>query len=228
METGFFRYPKPHKIYFMLTKEHLIAWLQNCHEVYEEQRQYLTQLDTAIGDADHGNNMHRGFKKVQSQLDSYAGKDCGGVLKTTAMTLISTVGGASGPLYGTFFLQASTKAGGSEELSVDQVAEMLQAGVDGLKMRGKAAVGDKTMIDAFEPAVKAFQQEAGASGELMPALTKAAEAAEEGMKSTIPLIAKKGRASYLGERSRDHQDPGATSAFMMLDALKEAVQQEKE
>lgn len=227
METGFFRYHKLHKTNFMLTKEHLITWLQNCHEVYEEQRQYLTQLDTAIGDADHGNNMHRGFKKVQSQLDSYADKNCGAVLKAAAMTLISTVGGASGPLYGTFFLQASTKAGNTEELSVDQVSEMLQAGLDGLKMRGKASVGDKTMIDAFEPAVKAFQEEAGAGGELMPALTKAVEAAREGMKSTIPLIARKGRASYLGERSKDHQDPGATSAFMMLDALKEAVEEEQ-
>lgn len=212
----------------MLTKQHLITWLENCHQIYDEQRQYLTRLDTAIGDADHGNNMHRGFKKVASQLDSYSEKDCGAILKATAMTLISTVGGASGPLYGTFFLQAGTKAGSTDELTVAQVAEMLQAGVDGLKMRGKAAVGDKTMIDAFEPAVKAFQQEAGASGELMPALTKAVEAAEEGMKSTIPLIARKGRASYLGERSKDHQDPGATSAFMMFDALKEAVQQEKQ
>lgn len=208
----------------MLTKEHLVSWLKACYGIYEEQRQYLTQLDTAIGDADHGNNMYRGFNKVHSQLDSHADKDCGALLKAVAMTLISTVGGASGPLYGTFFLQAGTKAGSRTELSVSETAEMLQAGLDGLKMRGKASVGDKTMIDTMEPAVNAFKAEAAESGTLLPALAKAVEAGKKGMESTIPLVAKKGRASYLGERSREHQDPGATSAYLMLNALKQSVE----
>ncbi|MFW6347486.1 MAG: dihydroxyacetone kinase subunit DhaL [Cyclonatronaceae bacterium] len=209
----------------MLKKQHLITWLEKCHETYESQRQYLTQLDTAIGDADHGNNMYRGFKKVHDQLGSHADKTCGALLKAVAMTLISTVGGASGPLYGTFFLQAGTKAGSVEELTASQTGEVLQAGLEGLKMRGKASVGDKTIVDALEPAVEAFKAEAVKHDALLPALAQAVEAARKGMESTVPMVAKKGRASYLGERSKDHQDPGATSAYLMLKALHEAVQQ---
>lgn len=204
----------------MLSKSHIIEWLRACDTIYAENKTFLTQLDTAIGDADHGNNMHRGFKKIAGQLDTLADKDIGALLKAVAMTLISTVGGASGPLYGTFFLQAAGKATGLSELNTEQMGDVLEAGINGIKMRGKAEAGDKTMLDAFIPALEAYR---ATPGDLPAALNAAADAAEKGAEATIPLIARKGRASYLGERSRDHKDPGATSAAMMLRELAKSV-----
>ncbi|MCC5935116.1 MAG: dihydroxyacetone kinase subunit L [Candidatus Cyclonatronum sp.] len=203
----------------MLTKEQVITWLTLCHEVLEENKTWLTQLDTAIGDADHGNNMNRGFKKVYAQLDAIKDKDIGAIFKATAMTLISTVGGASGPLYGTFFLQAGNKLAGKEELTDNDVAIMLRAGLDGVVMRGKAQAGDKTMVDVLIPVTESVEQDINAGTPLAEALAKAVEVAEQGVKDTIPLVAKKGRASYLGERSRGHQDPGATSSRLIIEAL---------
>ncbi|MCH8558837.1 MAG: dihydroxyacetone kinase subunit L [Balneolia bacterium] len=207
----------------MITKQQVLDWLRKSSDVLEENRQYLTKLDTAIGDADHGNNMYRGFNKVKSQLDDHADKDIGAILKAVAMTLISTVGGASGPLYGTFFLQAGTKMAGKAELDGDSLAVMFRAGVDGVKMRGKAQPGDKTMIDVLEPVAQAIENDIKEGKSVSDTLHHAVEVAEKGVADTIPLIAKKGRASYLGERSKDHQDPGATSSMMIIKALSESV-----
>ncbi len=207
----------------MLKQKQVINWIERCHAVFEENRQYLTKLDTAIGDADHGNNMHRGFKKVNSQIDTYAEKDIGAILKAVAMTLISSVGGASGPLYGTFFLQMATKAGAKNELTPEETAAMLRAGLEGVKMRGKAQPGDKTMVDVLNPVIESVERDVNAGSSVEDALANAVEVAEQGVKETIPLIAKKGRASYLGERSKGHQDPGATSSKLIIESLHKAV-----
>lgn len=204
----------------VISKEQLLNWLRNCDKTFTENKQYLTQLDTAIGDADHGNNMHRGFRKVGEQLDGWSKNDIGVIMKSVAMTLISTVGGASGPLYGTFFLQASGKVQGKEALSPDDFEAFLTAGIDGVKMRGKAQAGDKTMVDALEPALIAYSRH---KPDITKALDAATDAAEKGAEATIPLIAKKGRASYLGERSKDHMDPGAASVALMLRALSDTA-----
>lgn len=208
----------------MFTKDQVITWLTLCHEVLEENKTWLTQLDTAIGDADHGNNMNRGFKKVHTQLEGLREKDIGAILKAVAMTLISTVGGASGPLYGTFFLQAGNKLAGKNELSAAEVAQLLRAGLEGVKMRGKAQPGDKTMVDVLNPVTEAFERDVNAGMPLAEALANAVQAAEQGVNETIPLIAKKGRASYLGERSKGHQDPGATSSKLIIECLYKAAQ----
>jgi phosphoenolpyruvate---glycerone phosphotransferase subunit DhaL len=202
-----------------MTKEQILQWLQAFATVVEENKQYLTELDAAIGDADHGINMDRGFKKVVTQLPSVADKDIGSILKTVSMTLISSIGGASGPLYGTLFLRASASVRDKQELTVGDMLGMLQAGLDGVLSRGKAQLGDKTMIDALTPAVEAFRQAVGEGKDMHEAMGKAIEAGEQGMKDTTPMLAKKGRASYLGERSIGHQDPGATSCYLMLNSL---------
>jgi phosphoenolpyruvate---glycerone phosphotransferase subunit DhaL len=207
----------------MVTKQQIIQWLQAVAVVLEQNKDYLTELDSAIGDADHGINMNRGFQKVISQLSSVADKDIGSILKTVSMTLISSVGGASGPLYGTLFLRASTVTAGKQELTDEDMAALLQATVDGVVQRGKANLGDKTMLDALSPAVDAFNQAVTDGRGTPAAMQKAVVAAEEGMKSTIPLVAKKGRASYLGERSSGHLDPGATSTYLILKTLYETL-----
>lgn len=203
----------------MVTKNQLVQWLQAFAAVLEQNKDYLTELDSEIGDADHGINMDRGFKKVMSQLPSVADKDIGSILKTVSMTLISSVGGASGPLYGTLFLRASTAVAGKHELTNEDLVKLLQAGLDGVKERGKAQLGDKTMLDVLSPAVANFHQAVGEGKSVIAALQQAVAAAEQGMKDTIPMLARKGRASYLGERSVGHQDPGATSSFLMLKSL---------
>lgn len=183
----------------------------------EENRRYLTKLDSEIGDGDHGNNMNRGF---QAALDRLGGADAStpaDVLKAVSMALISKVGGAAGPLYGTAFLRASSALGDKEEISAEDAAEALEAALGGVKQRGKAEVGDKTIVDALEPAVEAAK-EAASEGSVAAVFRSAADAAKEGAESTVPLTAKKGRASYLGARSAGHQDPGATSTYMLLDA----------
>src|SRR4028118_187049 len=207
----------------MVTKEQIIHWLQTVAVVLEQNKDYLTELDAAIGDADHGINMNRGFQKVASQLPSVADTDIGSILKTVSMTLISSVGGASGPLYGTMFLRASTAVAGKSELTDEDMVALLQAAVDGVVQRGKANLGDKTMLDAVAPAANALRQAVAKGASTQAALQQAVAAAEQGMKDTIPLIAKKGRASYLGDRSANHQDPGATSTYLILKSLLETV-----
>jgi dihydroxyacetone kinase-like protein len=207
----------------MFTHDQIIKWLRLCAEVLEKNRDYLTQLDAAIGDADHGINMERGFKKVLNQLPSMADKDIGSILKSAGMVLISSVGGASGPLYGTFFVRAAVVASGKHELSTAETVAMLEAGLNGVMERGKAKPGEKTMIDALAPALVAFKSADNAS--LAGALDCAVVAAEKGMKETIPMLAKKGRASYLGERSIGHQDPGATSSYLILKALYDIIKE---
>ncbi len=207
----------------MVTKQQILQWLQAVAVVLEQNKDYLTELDAAIGDADHGINMNRGFQKVISQLPSVADKDIGSILKTVSMTLISSVGGASGPLYGTMFLRASTAVAGKLELSDEDLIALLQAAVDGIIQRGKANLGDKTMLDALSPASDTFKQAVANGASTQEALQQAVAAAEEGMKNTIPLVAKKGRASYLGDRSSGHQDPGATSAYLILKTLLQTI-----
>lgn len=207
----------------MVTKEQIVQWLQAVAVVLEHNKDYLTELDAAIGDADHGINMNRGFQKVVSQLPSVADKDIGSILKTVSMTLISSVGGASGPLYGTMFLRASTAVAGKSELTDEDMVALLQAAVDGVVQRGKANLGDKTMLDALSPAVDAFKQAVADGASTQEALQQALAAAEQGMKNTIVLVAKKGRASYLGDRSANHQDPGATSTYLILKTLLETL-----
>jgi len=203
----------------MVMKEQILQWLQAFAAEIEQNKEYLTELDAAIGDADHGINMERGFKKVMSQLPSVADKDIGSILKTVSMTLISSVGGASGPLYGTLFLRASTAVAGKQELTDEDILSLLQAGLDGVLQRGKAQLGDKTMVDALSPAVATFQQAISKGKNTLEAMQQTVVAAEQGMKDTTPMLAKKGRASYLGERSIGHQDPGATSSYLMLKSL---------
>jgi dihydroxyacetone kinase-like protein len=183
----------------------------------EEHRRYLTKLDSEIGDGDHGNNMNRGFQTALERLEDADPSTPADVLKAVSMALISKVGGAAGPLYGTAFLRASTALGVKEEVSAEDAAEALEAALGGIKQRGKAEVGDKTIVDALEPAVEAAKESAG--GESVAGVFRsAADAAKEGAESTVPLTAKRGRASYLGARSAGHQDPGATSTYMLLDA----------
>jgi dihydroxyacetone kinase-like protein len=209
----------------MVTKDQIVQWLQTVAAVLTQNKEYLTDLDAAIGDADHGINMDRGFKKVMSQLPSVVDKDIGSILKTTGMALISSVGGAGGPLYGTLFMRAGTAVDGKYQLTDEDVVVLLQAAVDGVVQRGKAQLGDKTMVDVLVPAVEAFKQAVEEESETIAALQRAVTAAEQGMKDTIPMLAKKGRASYLGERSIGHQDPGATSSYLILRALFDVVSQ---
>lgn len=206
----------------MVTKQ-ILQWLQQFATAIAQNKNYLTQLDAAIGDADHGINMDRGFKKVLTQLPNVATQDISSILKTVSMTLISSVGGASGPLYGTFFLRASSAVAGKQELSAEDMVNLLQAGLDGVLQRGKAQLGDKTMLDALSPAVATFAQVISEGRSTPEAMQQAVAAAEQGMKATIPMLAKKGRASYLGDRSINHQDPGATSVYLMLKSLSEVL-----
>ena len=206
-----------------VTKEHIVQWLEQTAAVLNENKAYLTQLDSDIGDADHGTNMDRGFTKVVEKLPSVADKDIGNILKTVGMTLISSVGGASGPLYGTFFMRGGMAVDPMEELSDEDLVAMLQGAVDGVLQRGRAQPGDKTMIDALLPAMDALRTAVAEGKGVAGAMEAAVAAAEQGMKDTIPLQARKGRASYLGERSIGHQDPGATSSYLILNELLTAL-----
>ena len=206
-----------------MQKQTIINWLQKFTDTIAQNKDYLTELDAAIGDADHGINMERGFKKAIEKLPTVEDKDIGTILKTVSLTLISSVGGASGPLYGTFFLRASTAVAGKQELDAENILELLKTGLEGIIARGKTQLGDKTMVDSLHPAVMAFQQAINDGVDITNAVEKAVAAAEQGMKETIPMIAKKGRASFLGERSVGHQDPGATSVYLMLKSLDESL-----
>jgi phosphoenolpyruvate---glycerone phosphotransferase subunit DhaL len=198
--------------------DQVVDWIRRFAAVVAEQKGELTRLDSAIGDGDHGTNMDRGMRKAVEKLDGVEGNDIGAALKAVGMALVSSVGGAGGPLYGTFFLQAGQSATGRSELDTEGFAAMVRAGVEGVQARGKAEPQDKTMVDALLPAVAALEQ----GGDLADAAARAADAAEEGMRATVDLVARKGRASYLGERSRGHQDPGATSSALMMRAAAQA------
>jgi phosphoenolpyruvate---glycerone phosphotransferase subunit DhaL len=207
----------------MITRDQIVQWLERVAAQLNEQKEYLTQLDSAIGDADHGINMVRGFNKVLEKLPTVSDNDIGNILKTVGMTLISSVGGASGPLYGTFFLRSGMAMAAKEELTNQDLYELFQAGVDGILQRGRPNRADKTMYDAWAPALEAFERGLADSQDTITLLRAVVAAAEAGMKETIPMQARKGRASYLGERSIGHQDPGATSSHLMLNALLETV-----
>ncbi len=199
-----------------ISRDSVVEWVKAYADVVAQNRDYLTQLDAAIGDADHGINMDRGFQAVMSKLPDMADKDIGTIFKTVGMTLLSTVGGAGGPLYGTLFLRAGMATAGKMELTLEDWAAALDAAVKGVVMRGKAELGDKTMVDALSPALDVLAKAAQNGEPLAEALKKSAQAAKQGMLDTIPLVARKGRASYLGERSAGHQDPGATSSYLLL------------
>jgi dihydroxyacetone kinase-like protein len=198
----------------------LTEWVQEFARLVHEQRDVLTELDAAIGDADHGTNLDRGLTATVSALDAEAPTDPAAVLKTVATTLIRTVGGASGPLYGTFFLRASSALGEGDGASL---AAAMRAGLEGVAARGKAEPGDKTMLDALGPACDALDEALAHSSPLGEALRAAAEGAARGRDATVPMVARKGRASYLGERSAGHQDPGATSATLLMEAAATAL-----
>ena len=206
-----------------VTVHQLEEWIRVFAALVAEQKSYLTELDSAIGDADHGINMDRGMRAVLDKLDSTHPATPDELFKLVGLTLVSSVGGASGPLYGTFFLRLGAASGTATELSPDDLAKGLRAGLDGLAARGKPELGDKTMYDALHPALEALEAtltDGSASGD---AFADAAEACRAGRDATIPMVARKGRASYLGERSAGHQDPGATSAALLLDAAASAL-----
>jgi phosphoenolpyruvate---glycerone phosphotransferase subunit DhaL len=195
-----------------ITSADVRGWIGDYAGAIAEQRQELVRLDTAIGDGDHGTNMDRGMRAAVEKLEATDGDDIGALLKAVGMALVSKVGGAAGPLYGTLFLQMGTASAGRTELDLAGWTAALEAGVKGVQARGKAEPGDKTMIDALAPAVEALQ----AASELGDALRASADAARAGMEATVPLEARRGRASYLGPRSVGHQDPGATSSYLLL------------
>jgi len=202
-----------------ITRDAVLDWMNRFAGEMGEHRQELVRLDTAIGDGDHGTNMDRGMRKAIEKLDSAEQADPGAILKTVAMALISSVGGAAGPLYGTLFLQMGNALAGQAEVDLPAYAAAWRKALEGVQSRGKAQPGDKTMLDALIPAVEALE----GAGDLDGGLRAAVQAAEDGMKATTPLIARKGRASYLGERSKDHQDPGATSTYYLFKSAAEAL-----
>lgn len=207
-----------------ITAEHIISFVEEVAASVKEQRDYLTQLDAAIGDADHGINLDRGFSTVLTRLPGVADKDIGSILKTVGSTLVSTVGGASGPLYGTAFLRAGMVTADRFELSADDVTAALEAALEGIQARGKAQRGEKTMVDAIGPGIDALKQARADGNDYLEALRMGVAATERGMLETIDMLATKGRASYLGERSIGHQDPGATSSYLIAQALLRVIE----
>jgi len=215
-----------------VTLAQLRSWLLLYADRIDEKEAYLTELDAAIGDADHGINMRSGMTKLRQRLlelnqadatDSGDGMNVSAFLRTVAMTLIRSVGGAAGPLYGSFFLNASRDGYRKATIDLDELTHIFRSGLDGVIQRGKAQPGDKTMIDALEPAVVAMETAATAGADVAEAMSAARDAAEAGMAHTVGLEARKGRASYLGPRSIGHQDPGATSSYMLIEAAAETL-----
>lgn len=198
-------------------------WISRFGAAMTDKREWLTELDSAIGDADHGANMARGMAAVAEKLNAGAPENIDDLLKSVGMTLVSSVGGASGPLYGTFFLRMGMAAGAVTELDASALAGALRAGLDGIVARGKPEPGDKTMFDAMAPAVDALDAALGDGTDIAAALSAAADAAAAGRDATLPLVARKGRASYLGERSAGHLDPGAASTAILFETLAAAV-----
>lgn len=195
-----------------------LSMIREMAAAMEEHRKHLTKLDSEIGDGDHGNNMHRGFQAALERLENTNPQTLSDALKAVAMALIGKVGGSAGPLYGTAFLKASTTLSGKEDPAPEDVAEAIEAALSGVKQRGKAEEGDKTMVDALTPAAKAAKEAASSGKSAAGVLRAAAEAANEGAEATVPLTARRGRASYLGARAEGHMDPGAHSAYLLLDA----------
>ncbi|MEN0047138.1 MAG: dihydroxyacetone kinase subunit DhaL [Bacteroidota bacterium] len=208
-----------------ISQAQILAWLQKTAELMINNKAYLTELDAAIGDADHGINMERGFKKVLEKIGGFSAMDIGNVLKNTGMTLISSVGGASGPLYGTLYMKMGMALVNKSSLSIQDLHLGLAKGIEGVKSRGKAAQGEKTMIDVLEPVLATLEESAKAQESIANALPKMTNAAKKGMESTTSMVARKGRASYLGARSVGHQDAGATSSYFIFKTLEEAVTQ---
>jgi dihydroxyacetone kinase-like protein len=206
----------PHAV---ITLDQLTSWLRRFHELVIKNQVELTELDSAIGDADHGINMARGMTAVIDKLDGGLPTRINDLFKTAAMTLVMSVGGASGPLYGTFFLRFAGAAGPAIELDAEALHTALRAGLTGVVERGKAEPGDKTMVDALSPALEAMEAVIKKGGDLVAAVTAARDAAAAGRDATVPMMARKGRASYLGERSAGHMDPGAASMSLLFDAL---------
>lgn len=202
-----------------LQKTQIVQWIKELAVVFKANRDLLTQLDAEIGDADHGLNMNRGFDKVVEKLPTFEDKCLGTILKSTGMTLLSSVGGASGPLYGTFFMKMAVPLNGKEEATPAELLKALEEGVNGIVSRGKTNSGDKTMCDTWWPTLTAIKSAINQGHSLSETMGLAAHTAEEAAAATIPMQAKKGRASYLGERSIGHQDPGATSSMLMVKTL---------
>jgi phosphoenolpyruvate---glycerone phosphotransferase subunit DhaL len=208
----------------MFSSEQAVAWVRGTDAVIGEHATELTKLDAAIGDGDHGTNMARGFRAVLERLDGLPeGADMGAVFKAVSMALIGKVGGASGPLYGSFYLALGRTLGDATEVEDAALAAALRAGYDSVVARGKAQLEDKTMLDALHPALAALDAALADGKDLGAALDAAEAAARDGVAATIPMVARKGRASYLGERSRGHQDPGATSSQLILGVLADVV-----
>jgi dihydroxyacetone kinase-like protein len=204
-----------------VSRQDVLAWLSALQKVFNENRQPLTDLDSAVGDGDFGISLDRGFTAVQSELSANPPADIRAVFQNVATILIKTMGGSSGPLLGTFFLRAAATCAGKSELASADVVALFQAGVEGLQQRGKAVLGDKTMMDAWLPAVDAMRGALDAGDALAEIVEKGAAAAEAGMRATITMQARKGRGSYLGERSVGHQDPGATATYLLFKAAAE-------
>jgi len=209
----------------MITRDRLLKILEAIAEEIKNQKQFLTDLDAAIGDGDHGINMSRGFEAVLAKLPTLADKDIGSILKAIGTTLVSTVGGAAGPLYGTAFMKAGQVMVDKMELDANDLKKVLQSALEGIKMRGKAQKGEKTMIDAIEPALDAYNKALEEGLSMKKAMNNAVEAAREGVEYTKTIVATKGRANYLGERSIGHQDPGATSSYLMLRVVSENIEE---
>lgn len=200
----------------MTDQKKVVDILLGMGRVMEENKEFLTDLDNTIGDGDHGINMARGFAEVEKQAEGLAGKDIGNILKSTGMTLVSKVGGSSGPLYGTAFMKAGMTIGAKNEIGMDDFLSGLETGIEGVKARGKSTTGEKTMLDAMVPALEAMKEKQEEGADVKAVLEAGVAAAEAGVEATKPMVATKGRASYLGERSVGHQDPGATSFALLL------------
>lgn len=204
-----------------MTKEKLIKLINDIADKIEENKDYLTDLDSAIADGDHGINMARGFSAVKEKLKTVEDKDCGTILKTVGMTLVSTVGGAAGPLYGTAFMKAGMAVQGKEEISGEDFIKMMEEAINGVKMRGKSEAGEKTMLDSMIPAYDAFKE--GLCDGAKEAMEKALKASVDGVEYTKTIKATKGRASYIGDRSIGHQDPGATSFTYIMECINDII-----
>jgi dihydroxyacetone kinase-like protein len=204
-----------------VSRQDVLRWVDALQQIFAENRQMLTELDSAIGDGDFGVSMDRGFTAAQAELSAHPPPDLRTAFQSVASVLIRTMGGASGPLYGTFFLRAGAACAGKSELAPADVLALFQAGVEGLQQRGKAEPGDKTMLDALIPALDAMRRALEDGSGLAEILEQGATAAEAGMRATISMQGRKGRASYLGARSIGHQDPGATASYLLLKAAAE-------
>lgn len=203
----------------MITNEKMVEILKAMAAKIEEEKDYLTELDNEIADGDHGVNMAKGFNAVVPKIEAMAGKDIGSLLKTTGMTLVSTVGGSAGPLYGTAFMKAGAAMKDKMEMDGKDLVKALEAAIGGIKMRGKATTGEKTMLDAICPAYEALKASIEAGEDTKTAMGKAVEAAKAGVEYTKTIKATKGRASYIGDRSIGHQDPGATSSLYIFEVI---------